>query len=46
MFEENAASVGITSIDDFHEKMGESIYKGELTYEVLEAAAKDVPDKE
>ena len=45
MFEENAESIGITSVADFHEKMGESVYKGELTYLVLEAAAKEIPDK-
>ncbi|MBR6515058.1 MAG: FKBP-type peptidyl-prolyl cis-trans isomerase [Clostridia bacterium] len=44
-FNSEAASLGITDIEDFHNKMGESIYKMELTYQVIGAAVADAPDK-
>ena len=44
-FKSEAASIGITDIADFYDKMGTSIYKGELNYQVIEAAVKDAPDK-
>ncbi len=45
-FKSEAEGLGITTIDDFYNKMGESVYKMELNYQVIQAAAEDVPDKE
>ncbi len=39
-FDNEAKGLGITDPDEFYEKMGYSVYKGELTYLVLEAAIK------
>ena len=44
-FRDQAAGLGLTTIQDFYDKMGSSVYKMELTYQVIEAAAKQVPDK-
>ena len=45
VFEEEAEGLGISTVEDFHDKMGESVYKMELTYQVISAAYKDAPDK-
>lgn len=45
VFKQEAEGLGIASIEDFHNKMGESVYKMELNYQVISAAAKDAPDK-
>lgn len=45
-YKDQASSLGITTLKDFYDKMGASVYKMELTYQVMEAAAKDVPDKQ
>ncbi len=45
-FRDQAAGLGLTTIQDFYDKMGSSVYKMELTYQVIEAAAKQVPDKQ
>ena len=44
-FKSEAESIGITEIGDFYDKMGTSIYKGELNYQVIQEAVKDAPDK-
>ncbi len=45
VFKQEAESLGISTIQDFHEKMGESVYKMELNYQVIGTAVKDAPDK-
>ena len=45
VFEQEAEGLGISTVEDFHDKMGESVYKMELNYQVIGAAAKDAPDK-
>ncbi len=44
-FKDQGTGLGITTLKDFYDKMGNSVYKMELTYQVMEAAAKQVPDK-
>ncbi len=44
-FASEAKSLGITDIEDFYNKMGESVYKMELNYQVIQAAVEDAPDK-
>ena len=44
-FRSEAEGLGITTIQDFYDKMGESVYKMELNYQVIGAAVKDAPDK-
>lgn len=44
-YEEGAESVGITTYEDYYDKFGYTIYSGLFRDLVLEAAAKDVPDK-
>ena len=45
VFKQEAEGLGISTIEDFHDKMGESVYKMELTYQVIGTASKDAPDK-
>ena len=45
-FKNEAQGLGIADIEDFYNKMGESVYKMELNYQVIQTAVADVPDKE
>ncbi len=46
VFKQEAEKLGISTIEDFHDKMGTSVYKMELNYQVIGAAVKDAPDKQ